>query len=257
MKVAVVILNWNGKSFLEKFLPSVLTNNSSYSEIIVADNCSTDDSISFLKNHYPEIRIIQNADNGGFAKGYNDALKLVKSEYYVLLNSDVEVTAGWIDHIINLMDKDKSIAACQPKIKSYYNKMNNSTRQFFILGLRFQGYDERGNVISASDTFHQDNFNVANDSGGVFERFFDIYISSFKFKLDGKVTVYNIEATPIGPGTALGVKRGRIDKGLKVQGMTVDDALQGPNGLLTILNKEQKKIADADPNKESIPTEYI
>ena len=157
-----------------------------------------------------------------------------------------------ITKLTNAANKLRSVS----KVKNY-NKMNNSTRQFFILGLRFQGYDERGNVISSSDTFHQDNFNVANDSGGVFERFFDIYISSFKFKIDGKVTVYNIEAVPIGPGTAMGVKRGRIDKGLKVQGMTVDDALQGPNGLLTILNKEQKRIADADPNKESIPTEYI
>ncbi len=122
MKVAVVILNWNGIKFLEQFLPSVVSHNSSFSEIIVADNCSTDDSISFLQTNYPQIRIIKNDINGGFAKGYNDALKHVEAEYYVLLNSDVEVTPSWMEYIIKLMDSDKTIAACQPKIKSYSNK---------------------------------------------------------------------------------------------------------------------------------------
>lgn len=122
MKIAVVILNWNGKKFLEKFLPFVISNNSSDAQIIVADNASTDDSVSFLTTNYPQIKIIQNTVNGGFAKGYNDALKLVKAEYYVLLNSDVEVTPNWIDPIIKLMDSDKSIAACQPKIKDFNKK---------------------------------------------------------------------------------------------------------------------------------------
>ncbi|MES2592034.1 MAG: glycosyltransferase family 2 protein [Bacteroidota bacterium] len=122
MKVAVVILNWNGKDFLAKFLPSVISNNYSDAEIIVADNASTDDSISFLTSAYPTIKIVKNTQNGGFAKGYNDALKQIKAEYYVLLNSDVEVTANWIEPIIKLMDSDRSIAACQPKIKSYYQK---------------------------------------------------------------------------------------------------------------------------------------
>ncbi|MBA3706066.1 MAG: glycosyltransferase family 2 protein [Bacteroidetes bacterium] len=122
MKVAVVILNWNGKKFLEIFLPSVIAYNSSYAEIIIADNASTDDSVSFLRTKFPHIRIIQNNVNSGFAKGYNDALKEVKADYYVLLNSDVEVTPLWMDGIIKLMDSDKSIAACQPKIKAYDNK---------------------------------------------------------------------------------------------------------------------------------------
>lgn len=122
MKVAIVILNWNGRGFLQKFLPSVITYNSSYSEIIVADNASSDDSIDFLRKEYPQVRIILNPENGGFAKGYNDALKQVNAEYYVLLNSDVEVTAGWIDAVVTLMDGDKNIAACQPKIKAYDNK---------------------------------------------------------------------------------------------------------------------------------------
>ncbi|MBA3971769.1 MAG: glycosyltransferase family 2 protein [Bacteroidetes bacterium] len=122
MKVAVVILNWNGVKFLEKFLPSVLSCNSLDSEIIIADNASTDTSIEFLRNNYSKLRIIQNTVNGGFAKGYNDALKSVEAEYFVLLNSDVEVTPGWIDAIVAMMDKDHSIAACQPKIKAFDNK---------------------------------------------------------------------------------------------------------------------------------------
>ncbi len=122
MKVAVVILNWNGKNFLEKFLPSVIAYNNSCSEIIVADNQSTDDSLAFLKTYYPQIRVIVNNENGGFAKGYNDALKKIEAEYFVLLNSDVEVTANWIDEVICLMDSDKMIAACQPKIKSFSDK---------------------------------------------------------------------------------------------------------------------------------------
>ncbi len=122
MKVAVVILNWNGKKFLEKFLPNVVSYNSSFAEVIIADNASTDDSINFLKKNYPALQIVQNIQNGGFAKGYNDALKKIDAEYYVLLNSDVEVTPAWITNVIELMDKDESIAACQPKIKAYANK---------------------------------------------------------------------------------------------------------------------------------------
>jgi GT2 family glycosyltransferase len=122
MKVAVVILNWNGKNFLEKFLPFVVSYTPSYAQLVVADNASTDNSVAFLRSNYPQIKIIQNTSNGGFAKGYNDALKQVDAEYYVLLNSDVEVTSGWIDPLVKLMDSDENIAACQPKIKSYHQK---------------------------------------------------------------------------------------------------------------------------------------
>ena len=122
MKIAVVILNWNGKKYLEKFLPSVCKYNTPGTEIIVADNASWDDSINFLKSNYPQIRIIQNTVNGGFAKGYNDALKLVDAEYYILLNSDVEVSDNWMPPLIDMMDKDRNIAACQPKIKSFDNR---------------------------------------------------------------------------------------------------------------------------------------
>ena len=117
-KVAVVILNWNGKAFLEKFLPVVL-KFSEVAEVIVADNKSSDDSVYFLKSQFPQVSIILNPSNDGFAKGYNLALKQVQSEYYVLLNSDVEVTKNWIEPIIKLMDANLKIAACQPKILDY------------------------------------------------------------------------------------------------------------------------------------------
>ncbi|HQI70574.1 MAG TPA: glycosyltransferase family 2 protein, partial [Bacteroidales bacterium] len=122
MKAAVVILNWNGKKFLEQFLPVVIQQSNGIAGIIVADNASTDDSVVFLQEHFPEIRIIQNQSNGGFAKGYNDALKLIDAEYYILLNSDIEVTSHWIEPVLQLMDSDKNIAACQPKIRSYYER---------------------------------------------------------------------------------------------------------------------------------------
>jgi GT2 family glycosyltransferase len=120
-KVAVVILNYNGRKYLETFLPSVIEHSVGY-EIIVADNASTDDSVSFLKNTYPTIKILQNTTNQGFAEGYNTALKQISAEYYILLNSDVEVTYNWIQPIIDLMDSNKSTAACQPKIKSFNEK---------------------------------------------------------------------------------------------------------------------------------------
>jgi GT2 family glycosyltransferase len=120
--VAVVILNWNGKPFLEKFLPSVIATDYDNLSIIVADNASTDDSVSYLKDKFPSVKIIYNHTNEGFAKGYNTALQKVSADYYVLLNSDVEVLKNWITPIISLMESDKTIAACQPKILSYNQK---------------------------------------------------------------------------------------------------------------------------------------
>jgi GT2 family glycosyltransferase len=120
--VAVVILNYNGVEFLKKFLPSVLKSEYENCSIYVADNGSSDTSIAFLKTSFPEVKIIDLKDNHGFAKGYNLALEKVESDYLVLLNSDVEVSQNWIQPIIELMERDKSIGACQPKIKSYHNK---------------------------------------------------------------------------------------------------------------------------------------
>lgn len=120
--VAIVILNWNGKKFLEQFLPSVVASTYHNKKIIVADNASSDDSIAFLTKNYPQVSIIINPGNEGFARGYNLALKQVTADYYVLLNSDVEVTPAWIEPIISLMEADKKIAACQPKLLSHANK---------------------------------------------------------------------------------------------------------------------------------------
>ncbi|MDD2983233.1 MAG: glycosyltransferase family 2 protein [Crocinitomicaceae bacterium] len=119
-QIAIVILNWNGKDFLDKFLPSVL-KYSGDARIVVADNASSDDSVSFLKEHYPSVELVINDSNGGFAKGYNDALKQIKSSYYLLLNSDVEVTEGWLNPLMNVM-KDPKVAGCQPKVLSYQDK---------------------------------------------------------------------------------------------------------------------------------------
>ena len=104
------------------FLPFVLNSSYPNKRIIVADNASTDDSIDLVKTQFPSVEILINKHNDGFAGGYNWALKLIESEYYVLLNSDVEVCANWIEPIINLMESDSSIAACQPKLISYYNR---------------------------------------------------------------------------------------------------------------------------------------
>lgn len=117
--VAIVILNWNGRKFLEQFLPSVLASTYAEKKIVVADNASTDDSLAFLKKHFPSVDIIINPSNEGFAKGYNTALRQVKADYYVLLNSDVEVKSDWIEPVIELMETDRNIAACQPKLLAY------------------------------------------------------------------------------------------------------------------------------------------
>lgn len=120
-KFAVVILNWNGKALLERFLPSVMAY-SEEAQVYVADNASTDDSIIFLEEHYPQIRIIRNQDNYGYAKGYNEALKGVNEPYWVLLNSDVEVTENWLKSPLELFESDSQIAAIQPKLLDYKNK---------------------------------------------------------------------------------------------------------------------------------------
>ena len=115
--VAVVILNWNGKSWLEQFLPSVVQSNYTNLQIIVGDNASTDDSVTFLKANYPQVVILENDKNYGFAGGYNQILSRVEADYFILLNSDVEVPKNWIKPVIDLMQSNDSIAVAQPKIK--------------------------------------------------------------------------------------------------------------------------------------------
>lgn len=119
MQTAVVILNWNGRHMMEKFLPSVTANTTGDAEVIIADNGSTDDSIEFLHSHYPSLRIIQLDQNYGFAEGYNRALAQVEADYYVLLNDDVEVTPHWIEPVIAQMQQNPQTAICQPKLLMY------------------------------------------------------------------------------------------------------------------------------------------
>lgn len=120
--VAIVILNYNGKHYLQKFLPSVTASAYRNKKVVVADNSSTDDSLAWLKGNYPQVEIVVNETNYGYAKGYNEALKHVKADYYVLLNSDVEVTENWIAPVVELMETNPQIACCQPKILAYNNK---------------------------------------------------------------------------------------------------------------------------------------
>ncbi|HLO82274.1 MAG TPA: glycosyltransferase family 2 protein [Chitinophagaceae bacterium] len=117
--VAIVILNWNGKKHLEQFLPSILSTTYSNIQVVVADNGSTDDSISFIYSNYPSIKVLRSSVNEGFAKGYNTALKQVDADYYMLLNSDVEVTPGWLEPMVSLLESNRHIGACQPKLLDY------------------------------------------------------------------------------------------------------------------------------------------
>jgi len=119
---AIVILNFNGRRYLGQFLPMVMANTCDRAEVIVADNGSTDDSVAFLQTTFPGVRIILLDRNYGFAGGYNAALSQVKTDYYVLLNSDVEVGPGWMEPIIRLMESDPLIGACQPKIRMYADR---------------------------------------------------------------------------------------------------------------------------------------
>lgn len=120
--VGVVILNYNGKSLLEKFLPSVLSTTYPNTTIYIADNASTDGSRSWLAATYPNIKCITLSQNLGFAGGYNLALKYVETDYFVLLNSDVEVESGWIEPVVELMESNPKIGVCQPKLLSYAEK---------------------------------------------------------------------------------------------------------------------------------------
>lgn len=113
--IAVVILNWNGKTMMERFLPSVL-QHTTHADIIVADNASTDSSLAFLTEHYPTVQRIVLDENYGFAEGYNRALRQLDYPYYLLLNSDVEVTPDWLHILYSYMEAHPEVAACQPKL---------------------------------------------------------------------------------------------------------------------------------------------
>lgn len=120
MTIAVVILNWNGIDLLKRFLADVV-QYSPEATVYIADNASTDRSIDFVKKTYPSVKIIRNTDNGGYAKGYNDALKGLKEDIFVLLNSDVQVTPHWLEPILDIFEKQPLVAAVQPKILDFKN----------------------------------------------------------------------------------------------------------------------------------------
>ena len=121
MQIAVVILNWNGRQLLEQFLPSII-KHSYEATIYVADNASTDESVVYVKNNFPEIKIIENTSNFGFAKGYNEALKDISADVFALVNSDVEVTENWLQPIIQTFKNENKTAIIQPKILDYKRK---------------------------------------------------------------------------------------------------------------------------------------
>ncbi len=121
-KVAIVILNWNGQAMLEKYMPSVLQYSKDEATVYVADNASTDQSMEMLRQHFPGVKLIQLEKNWGFAEGYNKALKQVDAEYYLLLNSDIEVTHHWLTPMTEYLDNHPDVAACQPKLLSIFDK---------------------------------------------------------------------------------------------------------------------------------------
>jgi hypothetical protein len=122
LKIAIVILNWNGKKLLEEFLPSVVSFSSDLATIYLADNASSDDSIQYVRTFYPSVCIIENTSNGGYAKGYNDALEAVEADIYCLLNSDIAVTKNWLDPILTVFKKEAQTAIIQPKLLDLKDK---------------------------------------------------------------------------------------------------------------------------------------
>ena len=121
-KVAIVILNWNGEKMLREYLPSVLRYSKDEATVYVADNASTDGSLALLRQHFQEVRLIVLDKNWGFAEGYNRALREIEAEYYLLLNSDIEVTHHWLTPMIEYLDSHPDVAACQPKLLSIFDK---------------------------------------------------------------------------------------------------------------------------------------
>jgi hypothetical protein len=124
LKTAIVILNWNGKKLLEQFLPTIVKFSSNEAEIYVADNASEDTSISYIKHFFPSVKIVKNIENGGYAKGYNDALQKIDADIYCLINSDVEVTEHWLSPILEIFNSDENTAIIQPKILDFKDKTN-------------------------------------------------------------------------------------------------------------------------------------
>lgn len=162
MKTAIVILNWNGKKLLEQFLPSIV-GFSEYAEVYVADNASTDNSIAVVKTNFPTVKIIENKENYGYSKGYNECLKQVDAAIYCLINSDVEVTENWLNPVLDVFKTEKKTAIIQPKILDF-----NQKKKFEYAGagggfIDFLGYPYcRGRVFNELEK-DQNQFNDITD----------------------------------------------------------------------------------------------
>lgn len=149
MKLAIVILNWNGKKLLAQFLPSIVSFSSDLADIYIADNASSDDSIAYVTHSFPSVKIVRNTFNGGYAKGYNEALRSIEADLYCLINSDVEVTSNWLTPVIEVFKREKNTAIIQPKLLDYHHK-----RKFEYAGagggfIDFYGYPYcRGRVFN-------------------------------------------------------------------------------------------------------------
>ena len=122
MNIAVVILNWNGQALLAQFLPSILEHSRDIANVYVADNNSSDNSVAYVKEHFKEALVVENQENGGYAKGYNDALQKIQADIYCLINSDVEVSQGWLNPVIDAFNESEDVAVIQPKILDYKEK---------------------------------------------------------------------------------------------------------------------------------------
>lgn len=165
-KTAIVILNWNGASLMRQFLPSVVRfSRLENVDVIVADNGSTDDSLLVLRNEFSEVKVLNLGKNYGFARGYNEALMQVEADYFVVLNSDVEVTENWLHAPIRLMELDKNIAAVQPKVRSYKQKSH-----FEYAGAAGGFIDKFGYPLCRGRIF-----NVVEEDWGQYDRQTDIF----------------------------------------------------------------------------------
>jgi hypothetical protein len=220
MKIAIVILNWNGKSLLEQFLPAMITYSKDVADIYVADNASTDDSVTYVKNKFSDVKIIQNSDNGGYAKGYNDALQNIDADIFALVNSDIEVTKDWLQPVISQFNKEPKTAAIQPKILDF-----KDTSRFeyagagggfidkygypFCRGRLFETLEEdKGQFNDIADIFWASGAcffirkNVFNELNGFDESFFAhqeeidlcwrIQNAGYKIQYTGTSTVYHV-----------------------------------------------------------------
>ena len=168
-KVAIVILNWNGQAMLAKYLPNVIEYSRQDAEVWVADNCSSDQSMRLLETQFPQVKTIVLEQNFGFAEGYNRALKQIEAEYYILLNSDVEVSHHWLTPLIEFMDSHPQVAACQPKLLAEYDK--DSFEYAGACGGNGQ-YDYQQEILWATGACMMIRSKDYWDAGGLDGRFF-------------------------------------------------------------------------------------